>query len=388
MKRKIILLFVLASALLLAFSSCTKDGSLQDQIDRRSKELDQLEARDKEIREQLLQRITDLRSKLEKLIDEVEESLNQRIADGENTVMKQISDRFGDMAGRIEAGFATLNSYMETQYADSNRYLAGTFSSLETAKEKIREQAAAALADGDYRLASLMTTYEQDVERTIVRAKQAELSIKGLESSLAKAESLRDLLNNGKTDLDRLDNAYGEMEQAQMDLMRAVAEKTTDVSSLEAIQNEVLRGYLMKAASLLDDMESVKDDVRNTLGESEDLLSEMEDLLSFIDNDIINGVGAAVGDLESSYENAMDILDWLSSIDPSEYYDMVNEANAEVATNLQNAEEAIENLDEVINSIAGESSSLSSDIESNVGIVEGFIEEARNSYDEIMSVRS
>jgi len=381
MKRRLSLLTVALFAVLLAgLPSCSKDSSMQGQIDQRNRELDKLEARDQEIRDLLLKRIADLREKLEKLIDEVEESLNKRIEEGENSVMKKAARDFGDLAGRIDAGFADLHNYIDGKMSDCNRYLNSTFSTLDAAKDKVREKALQASADGDYRLNALLKTYEADVDRVILKGRQAESAVKGLEADLAKAESLRDLLNGGQEQIEKLDKAYAEMEEAQLKLMQAVAARTTDVSSLEAIQDEYLRGQLMKASALLDDMEEVKERVQASLDESGDLFSAMEDLLSYIDGDIINGVGAAIGQMEGTYQDALDILDWFESLDPTEYQALIDEANAEMFQSFEELKEEIENARGIISSEMQKVTDDYDYIKGQYDEVQSFVDEAQYQY--------
>ena len=319
---------------LLAFSSCEVDPQ---EFDKRNKELDLLEQEVLKTREELLLRVKNLRTTLEDLIAEVQASLLKRVEDGENAVLVRMSREITDITPRIQKGFAKVSAYIDQQKSQCYDYSDNAFSDLGKTRDAIAAKVAQAAEEGDYRMATLLSSYDKEVERVMSKAQRAQAAIHTLDDAMGKAGQLVSLVENASTKLIDLDSRYTEMEQMQLDLMEAIKERTTDENSLKVIQDEHLRDLLLYAESLLGRMEDNKTDIQGFQDEADDVLSQIEDLESFIENDIIDGVGGALADARDAYEQAADILDFFEDISPSDMYEEVDDAISE-------ANEAYDNI--------------------------------------------
>ena len=319
---------------LLAFSSCEVDPQ---EFDKRNKELDLLEQEVLKTREELLLRVKNLRTTLEDLIAEVQASLLKSVEDGENAVLVRMSREITYITPRIQKGFAKVSAYIDQQKSQCYDYSDNAFSDLGKTRDAIAAKVAQAAEEGDYRMATLLSSYDKEVERVMSKAQRAQAAIHTLDDAMGKAGQLVSLVENASTKLIDLDSRYTEMEQMQLDLMEAIKERTTDENSLKVIQDEHLRDLLLYAESLLGRMEDNKTDIQGFQDEADDVLSQIEDLESFIENDIIDGVGGALADARDAYEQAADILDFFEDISPSDMYEEVDDAISE-------ANEAYDNI--------------------------------------------
>lgn len=356
---------VLGAMLLLA--SCSP--VTRADIDLRNQELDKLEQRDQEIRAQLLQRITELRKKLETMIVDVEESLHRRIEDGGHAILVRLQKETAALSSRINAGFDSIRAYMNSKTATCLQDMDKAFNSLTSTRKKIQSKITAAHAEGNRDLEKLLKQYESDVARVLSNGQRAQASIQSLEASIAKAEQLRTLVD-GEI-LQKLDEEYGKMEESQLKLMEAVRERTSDVSSLQVIEDDHLRDLLLQAELLLFDMEQNRDAVESLLGDSENVVSKLTDLTFFIESDILDGAGQAVEDAYDAYSAVADLADFFDSFDISEYTGMISDAMDRAGVHYDEARGAGANL-------VGELETATDWINENIG-------EFYNRYDEVHS---
>lgn len=377
---------LIATGLLLLMGGCSQDPSVLEQIDLRNKELDAIEKSTRESREALLARITALRTKMDGLIEEVKASLLKKIEEGENSVMARLSREADALAPEITAAFAKFTKYMDEQGAQCSEDISKTFAQLDKAKDALATKIEAAAINGDYKLQSLLESYAKEADRVIEKAKKAAASVQALEELLDQADAITTRVNSASALIADLDSKYRAMEESQLRLMEAVKEKTSDISSLEAIEDEHLRDLLQQAESLIDEMQDHRDRIESSTGEADNIISEMEDLLGYIQDDVIDGVGASMSDAADSYDRACELLEYFESFDISEYYDLIDEAFSGAEASY---DDACEMMDELESRIADANSDLDDSIDGCQQCCERcqeYYDDAYDFYDEIMSV--
>lgn len=379
---------MISACLLILLGGCSADPAVQEQIDLRSKELDAIEKANKTTREALLGRIEALRTKMDGLIVEVRQSLMKKIEEGENGVMARLSREAEAMAPRITEGFAKVGKYMAENSVQCYDYIDKAFGQLDDARDALASRIEAAAQDGDFRLQALLESYAKEADRVVAKASKAAASVKALDDLLAQADEMSSKINAAAAVIGGLDEKYRAMEESQLKLMEAVKEKTSDISSLQAIEDEHLRELLQNAESLIDEIQDHKDRIESSLSESENIVSEMEDLLGFIEDDVIDGVGATMGDASDSYANACELLDYFESFDISEYYDMIDEAFSAAEASYDDAVEVMDDLESQISQAYSDISDSLNACESNSQMCQDCYNDSQALYDDIMSVHS
>ena len=379
---------MISACLLILLGGCSADPAVQEQIDLRSKELDAIEKANKTTREALLGRIEALRAKMDGLIVEVRQSLMKKIEEGENGVMARLSREAEAMAPRITEGFAKVGKYMAENSVQCYDYIDKAFGQLDDARDVLASKIEAAAKDGDFRLQALLESYAKEADRVVAKASKAAASVKALDDLLAQADEMSSKINAAAAVIGGLDEKYRAMEESQLKLMEAVKEKTSDISSLQAIEDEHLRELLQNAESLIDEIQDHKDRIESSLGESENIVSEMEDLLGFIEDDVIDGVGATMSDASDSYANACELLDYFESFDISEYYDMIDEAFSAAEASYDDAVELMDDLESQISQAYSDISDSLNACESNSQVCQDCYNDSQALYDDIMSVHS
>lgn len=379
---------MISACLLILLGGCSADPAVQEQIDLRSKELDAIEKANKTTLEALLGRIEALRAKMDGLIGEVRQSLMKKIEEGENGVMARLSREAEAIAPRITEGFAKVGKYMAENSVHCYDYIDKAFGQLDDARDVLASRIEAAAKDGDFRLQALLESYAKEADRVVAKASKAAASVKALDDLLAQADEMSSKINAAAAVIGGLDEKYRAMEESQLKLMEAVKEKTSDISSLQAIEDEHLRELLQNAESLIDEIQDHKDRIESSLGESENIVSEMEDLLGFIEDDVIDGVGATMSDASDSYANACELLDYFESFDISEYYDMIDEAFSAAEASYDDAVELMDDLESQISQAYSDISDSLNACESNSQVCQDCYNDSQALYDDIMSVHS
>ncbi len=358
----------LAAALVL--TSCNADPA---EIEKRNKELDQVEQEVLKTREQLLLRVKNLREKLENLIEKVQASLSKRIEDGEDAVMLRLSRELADISPRIHQGFDQTSIYLDQQVPECRKLADEAFSQLGDTRDAIAAKIAQAAQNGDRKMADLMTVYDTEVERVMEKARKAEAAIHTIDDVMDKAGQLLTVVDNASASLPLLDEQYTRMEQMQLDLMEAIKQRATDENSLKIIEDEHLRDIVLYAESLLSKMEDNKSEIQGFMYDSDNLIAQIEDLGAFIEGDIVDGVGGVLADARDAYEWAADLLDFFESTDPAEYYDSIDEA-------LNEADEIYDNIQSYMDELESDMNDLLSGLFDTDSVIDEFRAECSDSY--------